>query len=183
MWALGVLFEVLDEVADPCWLIEQLATESIAQFRETEEAQERVRRGERLEYHVASHKWESVALSREFWLTQCRSERPAWVLCAIQGDERKELLHFYQAMGLHRAHVWQQTLLARLRSHALARSLLQVIARHVVVWRSQLVAFDDLPEEESLKWEEVIASSVCSESIMRGDGFASETACRSELCS
>ena len=95
------------------------------------------------------------------------------MLCACQGDGRKDLLHFDQAMGLHRADVWQQILLAMLRSHSTARCRLQGIAQHVVVWRSQLVSFDDLPEAESQKWEEVISSSVCGESIMRGEGFAS----------
>ena len=118
---------------------EHIATESIGRFRESEEAQERDRGGEVLEYFVSSHKWESVALAREYWLSQCRSERPAWVLAARQGEGRKELLHFYQAMGLHRAHPWQQTLLASLCSHSMARCLLEVIAGHVVIWRSQVV--------------------------------------------
>ena len=152
-------------------MIEHIATESIGRFRESEEAQERVRGGEVLEYFVSSHKWESVALAREYWLSQCRSERPAWVLAARQGEGRKELLHFYQAMGLHRAHPWQETLLARLRSHSMARCLLEVIARHVVIWRSQVVSFEDLPEGELRKWEEVLASVACHDSIMRGEGL------------
>ncbi len=40
---------------------------------------------------VTSHKWEACSLDREYWLSQCHSERPAYCV-TLYGDSRKEFI-------------------------------------------------------------------------------------------
>ena len=74
-------------------------------------------------------------LANAMVMQHARSDRPAFVIDAVQGSESdlddstsKELLHFYPAMGLSKQHWAHQVLLARCYDHDGAVAVLEVVA-------------------------------------------------------
>ena len=74
-------------------------------------------------------------LANAIVMQHARSDRPAFVIDAVQGSESdiddsasKELLHFYPAMGLQKQHWAPQVLLARCYDYDVAVAVLEVVA-------------------------------------------------------
>lgn len=118
--------EVRDAVADPNYMAELLVARALELFLLSEAAVEIQARGVTLAAATTVHKWEPVTVgTSEYYIPQCRSERPAYVVRATFGDDRWELLHTYCCMGLEKAHPFQQVILSRCKSHELARCVMR----------------------------------------------------------
>lgn len=117
--------EVRAAVADPNYMAELLVARALELFLPTQAAADIRARGATLESATTVHKWEPVTVgTSEYYIPQCRSERPAYVVRAAAGDDRWELLHTYCCMGLEKAHPFQQVILSRCRSHELAQCVM-----------------------------------------------------------
>ena len=116
------------------------------------QATDLVEQGVRLEQQTTVHKWDPVTIGvQEFYIPQCRSERPAYTIRAVASSATTELLHTYCCMGLERAHEHQQVVLSRCRSHSVARCIMLAAAElfgHKV--RRELVC-RAIPEEAGKK--------------------------------
>ena len=97
---------------DPNFVAEQIVRVAFEQYYlSTEEAARFQSEGGRLRTAVSSHKWDAASVAdRTFWISQCRSVRPAYCVLFEKEGKRTELVHMYAAMGLHRAHEFQQVL-------------------------------------------------------------------------
>ena len=146
--------ETARDLQDPNWVAEQIAHAAAEEFGQTESARELQQDGWTLSLSVESHKWEALDIGKEFWVRSCRSERPAFCLVASKDGTKVQLQHIYCAMGLKYSSRAQQTVLARVSSHDMGRSVLLAAKRLLgfTIWRPDLDALADLDEPERQRW-------------------------------
>ena len=144
--------ETARDLQDPSWVAEQIARAAAAE--QTESARELQQDGWTLSLSVESHKWEALDIGKEFCVRSCRSERPAFCLLASKDGSRVQLQHVYCAMGLRYSSAMQQTVLARVSSHDMGRSVLLAGKRLLgfTIWRPTVDALADLDEPERQRW-------------------------------
>ena len=104
----------------------RLASAAFELFKDTPAYHSFLEAGE-VSVFIGRHKKKEVEVGNvRFVVAACGSDRPA----VVWQHFKLELLHFYQAMGLHRQHPSQQTLLARCRNfsvaHCVARAALDL---------------------------------------------------------
>lgn len=142
------------DLQDPNWVAEQIAHAAAEEFKQTESARELQQDGWTLRLHVDSHKWEALDIGKEFWVRCCRSERPAFCLVASKDGITVQLQRVYCAMNLRYSCAMQQTVLARISSHDMGRSVL-LAAKSLLgftIWRPPVDELAELDEPERRRW-------------------------------